>query len=363
MARAPLLPLAAIALAACSSSSSPGTASTSSGAGGAAVVAPAVDAGVQTNGACSKALDASRVSLPKDDASHDENMEWWYWTGHLRTADGRWFGFEEVFFRALVNNLRASMVHSAVTDIDNKKFHHLARMATWDLPRKADGFDYELMLQTAKGGNGHDVLHGEGDGYSFDLELEATKRPTLQDGDGYTDYSFGGYTYYYSRERMAAAGTLTIGGETLAVTGSGWFDHQYGDIRVAVNRGWDWFALELDDDREVMLFTVRDEKGPVVVGATLTDASCETKVLGPNDFEVAAVGGWKSPHTGCTYPQGWKVRVLDQHLMIQPYVADQEVWSSTPIYWEGAASIDGDAKGRAYVELSGYCTKPGPLTP
>ncbi len=349
-----------LTLAACSPDA--GTTADVTDAGGASGP-PRVDAGVQTNGSCPAPLASPRVSLPKDDGAHDENMEWWYWTGHLQASDGRWFGFEEVFFRARINGIRATMVHSAVTDVAGGAFHHLARVATWDMPLRPNGYDYALDEQTAKGGGGRDALHGEGAGYSFDLALEATKRPTLQDVDGYTDYSFGGYTYYYSRERMAAAGTLTVGDETLAVTGSAWFDHQYGDIRVAVDRGWDWFALELDDNREVMLFTVRDASGPVVVGATLTDADCVTTALDASQFEATSLGSWKSPHTGCTYPAGWKVRVLDQHLTLTPLVADQEVWSSTPIYWEGTCSVEGDAKGRAYVELSGYCTDPGPLTP
>jgi predicted secreted hydrolase len=356
---AALAPLSLLVVA-CSSSSG---ATVEAFDAGATLGAPKVDAGVQTNGECAKALDTSKVRLPKDDGAHDEVMEWWYWTGHLQAADGRWFGFEEVFFRALVVGHRSSMVHTALTDIAGNRFRHLARASTFDLESRPDGFAHALFDETATGGDGHDRLHGEGDGYAFDLELEATKRPTLQPVDGYTAYPFGGYTYYYSRERMAAAGTIALGDATIPVTGSAWFDHQYGDIRLAVDRGWDWFALELDDDREVMLFIVRDKSAPVIVGATLTGADCVTTALRPDQFEVVSLGSWKSPHTGCTYPAGWKVRVLDQHLTVTPLVADQEVWSSVPIYWEGASSIEGDAKGRAYVELSGYCQDPGPLTP
>lgn len=29
------------------------------------------------------------VELPADDAAHDAPFEWWYWVGHLETADGR----------------------------------------------------------------------------------------------------------------------------------------------------------------------------------------------------------------------------------------------------------------------------------
>ena len=58
------------------------------------------------------------------------------------------------------------------------------------------------------------------------------------------------------------------------------------------------------------------------------------------------------------YPAGWSVKVKGESFVIQPFVADQEVYTSTPIYWEGASSITGaggKTLGRAYVELNGYC--------
>ena len=36
------------------------------------------------------------VDLPRDDGPHDRLTEWWYYTGHLRSADGDRFGFEYV---------------------------------------------------------------------------------------------------------------------------------------------------------------------------------------------------------------------------------------------------------------------------
>jgi len=38
------------------------------------------------------------VIFPDDEGVHSEELEWWYWTGHLQAEDGRWFGFEQVFF-------------------------------------------------------------------------------------------------------------------------------------------------------------------------------------------------------------------------------------------------------------------------
>jgi len=307
---------------------------------------------------CTAPLDTSRISLPADDSMHDESAEWWYWTGHLRTADGRWFGFEQAVFRKVVLGVGGMAAHSALTDIEGNTFYHAVYQPLLDVPKTDNGLVFEQAGQRVSCGDGHDTLHGLGLGFSFDLQLETAKRPTLQHEDGYTDYSFGGYTYYYSRERMAATGSLVVGTESFAVTGTAWFDHQYGELMTAIGYGWDWFGIQLDDNREIMLFTVHAGGTPVVVGATLSDADCVTTELAPEDFEVESLGTWTSPHTFCTYPSGWHVRVKDLVFDIQPTVADQELFTSaflTPIYWEGPATVTGSATGRAYVELSGYC--------
>ena len=318
----------------------------------------ATSAEAKAPSACAMPL-VGKVSLPTDDTAHPkEPMEWWYWTGHLETADGRWFGFEEVFFRVLVLGLPGHMVHSALTDIQGNAFHHYASVLPGDLAPSANGFAYSESGHSVTGGNGHDSLVAHGSDYSLALNTTTTRRATLQHGDGYTNYSFGGYTYYYSRERMDATGTVSVGGQVFPVTGTAWFDHQYGDIQMAVNRGWDWFAFQLDDGREMMLFAVRVHGKQVFVGASVTSPGCETIEVPAAEVAVASTGSWKSPHTLCTYPQGWTVKVGAETFTIAPYVADQEVSTSTPIYWEGASKItneSGAAVGRAYVELSGYC--------
>jgi predicted secreted hydrolase len=316
----------------------------------------ATDADVTSH--CSEPLDPSHVQLPADDKPHSESSEWWYWTGHLRTTGGRWFGFEIAVFRKTVAGLGGITMHTAFTDIQGNTFSHAVYGPFPDVTTTQNGISLDYSGQRVVCGDGHDTLHGDGTGYAFDLILDAAKRPTLQNGLGYTEYPFGGYTYYYSRERMAATGTVVVGSETFPVTGTAWFDHQYGDLDSAITYGWDWFGIQLDDSREVMLFTVRQNSTPVVVGATLTDESCATTELGATEFETQALGSWTSPHTGCTYPSGWHVRVLDQEFDIVPAVADQELYKSvglTPRYWEGASTVTGDATGRAYVELSGYC--------
>ena len=59
-----------------------------------------------------------------------------------------------------------------------------------------------------------------------------------------------------------------IDGRTLSVTGQAWFDHQWGDFIAVGGGGWDWFAINLDDDTDVTLSLVRDADGsyPLIYG-------------------------------------------------------------------------------------------------
>jgi predicted secreted hydrolase len=301
-----------------------------------------------------------RVSLPADDAVHDAEIEWWYWTGHLEDDHQRWYGFEEVFFLFAYHGAKLMLAQTAVTDIDAATFHYDAQFGQGTVGDVQDGFSLEINGWSAVGGDGEDTLHGATSSDTLDLSLSAVKVPVLQDGDGYTEYSFGGYTYYYSREHMAARGTLTIGDESRPVTGKAWFDHQWGDLSSAVDVGWDWYALQLDDDREIMLYIMHTEGAPTLVGGSISDAACRTTGIAPDGFSVEPLGSWTSPASGCTYPMGWKITVGDLHLTIDPVMEDQELVSSEQTYWEGASIVSGDATGRAYVELNGYCPGTGP---
>jgi len=289
------------------------------------------------------------ISLPADDALHaSAPLEWLYWTGHLHTDTGRWFGFEEVFFNEAVG----SMAHVAVTDVDPATFEFAVSVSARALHASANGFDLALAGQTAAGGGGNDTLHGATATHTLDLALTTSEPAVLQFGNGYTDFVTGGNTYYYSRERLTAAGTVAVGGEVLAVTGTAWFDHQWGNLANVGVLGWEWFALQLDDDREVMVFQLYDAAGRVAQVAGTYDDHGNVTVLAAGDITVTAQGTWTSPHTGCSYSSGWTLGVLGQSYTVTPVLLDQELHATGPMYWEGAATVTGDATGRAYVELT-----------
>ena len=247
------------------------------------------------------------VELPRDDGPHDRLTEWWYYTGHLRSDDGGRYGFEYVVFRAERGAFPTSWAsHLAVTDETGDRFMYAqrtrGRAAGGSLaarrhrragrlrplalgPRPvAPGDCADDRPGRCAGSLGTDHLSaalapdeataaGIPDGLGLDLALRATKPPALHDTDGWIDFGAGGGSYYYSRTAMTAAGTLTLDGRELAVTGQAWFDHQWGDFISVGGGGWDWFAVNLADGTDITLSLVRDADGsyPLVYG-TLVDA-------------------------------------------------------------------------------------------
>jgi predicted secreted hydrolase len=293
------------------------------------------------------------VKLPADDAAHGAPVEWWYWTGHLETQDGRWFGFEQVFFALVDQGAKFQMAQSALTDVSGAAFRH--SVALGSAPAQVtDGFDLSVNGQTGKGGNGNDTLHVVPEDATIDLALTSVKAPVLHYKTGYTTYPDGN-TYYYSRELSNATGTLALGGSTLPVTGQAWFDHQWGDLSQVVSQGWVWMAIQLDDHRDIMLNQPLQNGTPGPAVGTLSDADCHDTSIGPNDVQITSLGTWTSPHTSCAYPLGWHVVYGDIDVTITPVLQDQELYQSSPVYWEGASTVSGSATGRAYVELNGFC--------
>ncbi len=294
------------------------------------------------------------IVLPADDGVHGEKVEWWYWTGHLLDGAGRWYGFEQVFFLTRILGTRAMMAHGSLTDIQAGRFAYDVQVGTGLIEEVRDGFSFSLAGFRAEGGAGRDALRAETKGYVLDLALTATQPPLLHFHDGFEEFDFGGHTYYYSRARMAVAGTVVVDGETRTVSGTAWFDHQWGDLRRAVDVGWDWFGVQLHDGREIMIFIIRDRPDAPLVGGTMTAANGVFRELDSGEIDVRPHVTWTSPVTGCAYPLGWSVDVAGLSLEILPVLENQEI--PAPItYWEGAAVVSGDAAGRAYVELTGYC--------
>lgn len=300
-----------------------------------------------------------RVELPRDDGVIDDvEVQWWYWTGHLTSTEGRAFGFEVVFFvvAAMHDWASATMGQAAITDIHANRFVGRELEAP-GRPKPIRGqFDLDVGEISAKGGSGTDHLRSQVQGYSLDLQVREAEGAVVHYGGRDHRYAFGGDTCYYSRPLMAGNGSITTpDGHVHDVSGDLWFDRQWGKLVPAVMIGWQWFAIQLDRDTQIMLFAFNDERDEWT--GTITRKGKPAMPLHSHDFEIEILGWWQSPHTAHDYPHGWKVSVAGEELFIHPLVADQEMTAGFwigPRYWEGACSVSGSRTGRAYVELTGF---------
>jgi predicted secreted hydrolase len=319
-----------------------------------------------------------RLQFPQDlYLKKDYRVQWWYFTGHLFDGAGREFGYELTFFivgvqrRAFtsafgVNDIYIS--HFAVSDVQEKKYHFEDRSDPG-----AFGFA-GAEEQTLRVWVGKNILKGtmeemeiraSGKEGSLDLVLRPEKPFVLHGERGYSRKSEESpldASLYFSSTRIKTEGTLKIGMQSFAVTGYSWFDREISTRGLPQNKaGWDWFSLQLDDGREVMLYLIRNRDGSLdrSSSGTVVLRDGTSLHLNAGDFEVSVQGRYRSDKTGARYPSFWEISVPSQglDLRVTPLIVDQEfigTGTTGNSYWEGTCRIEGTAAGRAYVEMTGY---------
>jgi len=316
------------------------------------------------------------ISLPADELAHDARLEWWYHSGHLESESGRKFGFHFVVFKADDKIGEPNFVAQlGIIDTETGEHHEFSRaeagmrqVGSGDMTLGiADWFYGLLPLE-----GGHSFVANSGD-TGLSLDMEATTPVMLHNDIGWLPTEAGS-TYYYSWPRQIAIGELVLNGEKMNVTGTSWFDHQWGEFFVLGKpAGWQWFALQLEDGGSLMITKARGIDGNIAeTYGTYMSPSGEVKALKQiqDGIDLQVLGEWTSPTTGGVYPAGWSLTVdsLGMDLVITPVVKDQEVQGGLPAastYWEGKSSIEGTRNGEpilgdAYVELSGF-VDPDPI--
>jgi predicted secreted hydrolase len=200
---------------------------------------------------------------------------------------------------------------------------------------------------------------------ALDLTL-ASAKPIVLHGERGLDHKGeepGNASYYYSLTRMPAIGRLTVGGAAFDVTGLAWMDREWSTSSLGADLvGWDWFALQLGDGRDLMLYQLRRADGTAdrFSSGSLVAADGTSRHLTRDDFRIEVRQTWSSPRRGATYPSRWRVTVPSESLDLEivPRLADQELALAVR-YWEGAVQVTGRSRaapiaGEGYVELVGY---------
>ncbi len=315
------------------------------------------------------------MSFPDDHALHPGyQYEWWYFTGNLDTAAGKRLGYQFTLFRfasppgeeldsAWATNA-TWMANLALSDGRHRRFYPAERFARSALDLAGADQDRWWLRDwevARRGGSWH--LNAEHDDFALALELTATRPLVLQGDAGYSRKGPdpGNASRYYSIPRLATSGTVRIGDETLPVEGLSWLDREWGSNALGEDQvGWDWFALHLDDGRDVMLARIRYVDGTTSEWSygQLVFPDGSHRYLAAEEYE-ATVSRWWTDANGSRWPLDWDIEIPSADLDIQTRaVFDHQHWQGSVDYWEGMIDVidiaDGRKIGRGYLELSGY---------
>ena len=175
-------------------------------------------------------------------------------------------------------------------------------------------------------------------------------------------------SYYYSQPFINAKGTLNIEGNSVRVTGKGWFDHEWtSHLANSEAMGWDWFSLHLDDGSKLMAFRMHamnenmknsTSKHSEIFTTASYIAKNGTKEtieqanvsITPTAYETINEG--ESPRS---VPTAWRIQIpeKDIDLSIRPFKESQ--WNNSLFpYYEGRVEIKGSHSGSGFMELTGY---------
>ena len=331
-----------------------------------------------------------RFIFPADHGPHQGfRSEWWYLTLVLTGEDGEDYGGQFTLFRQALlpptefaartddnewNQPQLYMAHLAVADVARRQHLDAERFSRahpslagvrgepfaawiddWRLSSQGSADLFPLVLEA-----GTEAFH-------WSLRLTSDRPPALQGDAGYSAKGPGQASHYYSYTRLEVSGALRLGDRDIAVRGSGWLDREWStSVLGTAQTGWDWFALQLDDGRDLMAFRLRrsDCRRDVYDHGLLVEPDSSTQRLGPERFELIPKRWWRPPEhrwvsacagEGAGYPVEWRLRLDDEVFDVRAAFEDQRMQTAVR-YWEGLVHVskDDERVGRGYLEMTGY---------
>jgi predicted secreted hydrolase len=291
----------------------------------------------------------SPVVLPRDHASHaGMEVEWWYTAGTVTAVHGDayfwfatvWAGAPGLLARVNLVDLRTDRIVLAheypapgavaggLTEMRAGRFRlgwqRRGALGRWsvDAPTPAGRLTLTLTPQVPY------VLHG--------------RRGIIEQGPG-------GPSAYYSEPRLAARGVLVIGGRRRSLRGEGWLDHQWGNFAATPGAlRWNWFACQLRDGRDLMLYQFLDRRDRPTSRRAGTLVSATGAVEHLHRFSARGLPPFVTPAAGRLTVPGARLYLTVRSLARHQYIANRAL----PSFWEGAATVTSGPAGSCIVESS-----------
>lgn len=136
------------------------------------------------------------------------------------------------------------------------------------------------------------------------------------------------------------------GVSTENVTGQGWFDHQWGYTGDLLTKtGWNWFGLQLEDGRELLISELRSIKTGKTFSPMANLIEPDGKLKFTRNLTLKPSNYWRSPLSNAVYPLEWMITIPEFRLKINVSAVfpEQEMPVIGPLnaIWEGACSVMG----------------------
>jgi predicted secreted hydrolase len=310
-----------------------------------------------------------QLSFPADLGPHPQHrIEWWYLTANLETDEGEPLGLQWTQFRQAIKPRPADtsppdsgewpleaawMAHAAVSfDRQHYFAEKLARGDVGHAGATADPFAVWLDNWQLTEPPGEDPwrLQVAAENWSYDLSLKVQGEPVAHGEQGFSAKSASGEgSMYFSLTDIRIEGTVTLGDETLKVSGKGWFDREWSSqFLKGGQEGWDWFALHLESGDKLMVFQLRENSGAFQSG-TWIPAQGAPVARSPDQLRIKPMSGREG------YPRQWQLEVPGHGVNLEVSAPPGDYLNAGLYpYWESPVSVSGSHSGVGYMELTGY---------
>lgn len=307
----------------------------------------------------------NRVSFPQAHSPHENyRHEWWYLTANLKSDSGIRFATQWTLFRTAVNQAQWYFAHGALAD---PKLHlaafrqgrqEFANVVITSQPFSAsiDDWLWQSSAELLPAQLSYGAARTDDAQWQVKLSLLTTSPFFLQGEQGYSKkhQREAIASHYYSQPFIDVTGKILWQGQWLNVTGTAWFDREWGSAMLAQDQqGWDWFSLRLSSDQALMIYRIRSSQQDFIYGSLMhSNGAIET-------LDVNNISLLSHDRDSASYPYAFDLKVVDETIGVNvdvrvTVINQQQIMRFGIEYFEGMVTFTGTHDGEGFVEMTGY---------
>ncbi|MCJ8318815.1 MAG: carotenoid 1,2-hydratase [Colwellia sp.] len=332
------------------------------------------------------------ISFPQAHAPHKKyRQEWWYLTANLHTENGQSLASQWTLFRRAVDDKHWYFAHAALADskshkssfrngredlgnvtISSRPFN--AEIDDWSWQSTSSLLPASLTYGSAVGAitsKGESKTNSQAEQPHWQVNLNLRSKLAVNNQQAFFLQGDNGFSkkhpsldiasHYYSQPFIEVSGEVFWQGKWQKVTGSAWFDREWGSQMLAKDQqGWDWFSLRLTDNKALMVYRLRSVEQDYIYASIMTKDG-KIRTLTTNEVQITVKE--KSPSdntaskskTSSPYPAAFSLVIVKEGIDLNVQVINEKQIMRFGIeYFEGMVTFSGSHNGEGFLEMTGY---------